>query len=144
MKAASLCPRCPSLCQAPTFRPHPPTLAKVCGACGARPLSLSWLISSPAYPPAPLPAFHHFFSFYTTNETAIDDAVNKTLTQYPSTNYDGNEWYRASAVLTDWFFACGTRRSARAIEAAGVDIWLYQVHSAAAAAHSPQSLPLKT
>ena len=67
----------------------------------------------------------HFFSYWSSNTTVIANAAQSVLEEYPSSAY-ANEWYRASAVLTHYFFSCPTRRSAEAIASHGVPIYLYQ------------------
>lgn len=80
------------------------------------------------FPPTPddiVASMHHFFSYYSSNMTVVEAAAQSVLVEYPDNDY-ANEWYRASAVLTHFFFTCPTRRSAEAIAAHGVPIYLYQ------------------
>ena len=71
-------------------------------------------------------ALPHFFKYYSDNTTDITRVTEEVLTMYPLSAYKNNKWRRASAIMTDWFFLCGTRRSARAIAAAGVPMYLYR------------------
>lgn len=59
------------------------------------------------------------------NTTAVGMMMPSMLSLYPLSQYKDNSWDRASDVLTDYFFACGTRRSARAVASHNVPIWLY-------------------
>ena len=80
------------------------------------------------FPPTPADtaaSMRHFFSYWSSNTTVIANAAQSVLEEYPSSAY-ANEWYRASAVLTHYFFSCPTRRSAEAIASHGVPIYLYQ------------------
>lgn len=59
------------------------------------------------------------------NSTTTNMVAQEVLNHYPLDSYDGNTWKRAAAVLTHYFFRCGTRRSARAIAEHHEDIYLY-------------------
>jgi carboxylesterase type B len=60
----------------------------------------------------------HFFSH---NQTAVD----LILQQYPTYQFTDND-SRAAAILRDHFFACSTRRVARALISGGTkNVWVY-------------------
>ena len=66
-------------------------------------------------------ALQRVFDMY--DATNVNAVIPKILAEYPSANYaDG--WARASDLLTHYFFSCGTRRSARAVDASKGNIWL--------------------
>ncbi|MGY4828403.1 carboxylesterase/lipase family protein [Sphaerotilaceae bacterium SBD11-9] len=46
--------------------------------------------------------------------------------QYPAANYGGSRPLALSAAVTDYLFACGTRRAAKALQASGVPIYAYE------------------
>ena len=98
------------------------------------------------------PALPHFFSHYTSNTTAVADAVTNAMAMYPLSAHNNSQWVRsvgsdrvaacvashthtasslstqrrAAAIMRDWFFTCATRRAATAISDNGGDVWLYQ------------------
>lgn len=73
-------------------------------------------ISFPLTPSSSLKALTHFF-----NATAAAQA----LELYPESNYPGGEFYRMADAMTDFTFACGTRRIMRAMNAADVPVYGY-------------------
>jgi para-nitrobenzyl esterase len=64
------------------------------------------------------------FEMYTPS--AVQKVIPDIMTQYPTSNYGGDEWARASDLLTHYFFRCGVRRSARAIAQWQPDIFQYR------------------
>ncbi|GAB4564758.1 MAG: carboxylesterase family protein [Rhizobacter sp.] len=46
--------------------------------------------------------------------------------QYPAANYGGSRPLALSAAVTDYLFACGTRRAAKALLASGVPVYAYE------------------
>lgn len=59
------------------------------------------------------------------NASVVDSIVDSIMDHYPTAAYGGNLWHRAAGMLTDYFFACGHRRSARAVSATHEDMYLY-------------------
>lgn len=70
------------------------------------------------------PTVDHLFDMY-------DPAFIRNLTTtlilpaYPLSAYANNTWTLVSDMVTHAFFTCGTRRSSRALRAAGVPVFLY-------------------
>lgn len=58
------------------------------------------------------------------NATAVAGVVPIALKAYPKSDYT-NSWARLANLLTEYFFLCGTRRSALALQAAGIPVWTY-------------------
>lgn len=54
----------------------------------------------------------------------IASVVNQSILLYPASDYKDNFW-RTGALMTHYFFTCGTRRSARAAASQGVPVYLY-------------------
>ncbi|MBC7957819.1 MAG: carboxylesterase family protein [Cytophagales bacterium] len=50
--------------------------------------------------------------------------------QYPAANYGGSRPLALSAAVTDYLFACGTRRAAKALQASGVPVYAYEFNDA--------------
>jgi para-nitrobenzyl esterase len=46
--------------------------------------------------------------------------------QYPAANYGGSRPLALSAAVTDYLFACGTRRAAKAMQASGLPVHAYE------------------
>jgi para-nitrobenzyl esterase len=64
------------------------------------------------------------FSSYKSSPTALAQAVNATLLEYPLGAYPDGFW-RLSMLFTHYFFSCGTRRSIRAAATQDVPTYLY-------------------
>ncbi|HEX3139840.1 MAG TPA: carboxylesterase family protein [Rhizobacter sp.] len=65
--------------------------------------------------------------------------------QYPAANYGGSRPLALSAAVTDYLFACGTRRAAKAMQASGIPVYAYEFNDPnAPMALQPQvSFPFK-
>jgi para-nitrobenzyl esterase len=57
--------------------------------------------------------------------TVAAQVAQEVLVQYPAEDYK-DSWWRASAMMTEMFFTCATRRAARALQGScGVQTYLY-------------------
>lgn len=58
------------------------------------------------------------------NATAVKELVAAIVDMYPASAFENN-WERVGRIITEWFFFCGTKRSALAIAATGTPAHLY-------------------
>lgn len=66
----------------------------------------------------------HVLNAYNTTELAL--LLPTIMAAYPISDFPRGEWAKASAIVTDFFFACSARRTARALTGFGTPVWLYQ------------------
>lgn len=59
------------------------------------------------------------------NRTAVQQAVETAIAAFPFASYK-DTWVQTSDLVTTYFFVCGTRRSALALQRAGVPAYVYQ------------------
>jgi hypothetical protein len=58
---------------------------------------------------------------YNANVTA--KVAAQVIANYPASSFKGG-WSRMASIITDFFFACSTRRAARALASHGTPVWL--------------------
>jgi hypothetical protein len=57
------------------------------------------------------------------NPNITDKIAPEVIANYPASAFTGG-WSRMAAIITDFFFACSTRRAARALASHGTPVWL--------------------
>ena len=64
------------------------------------------------------------------NSSNVDAATQFILDFYPKSAYPpgADNFWRATDLITHFFFSCGTRRTARALALQGADVYLYQLN----------------